>query len=553
MNTFDVIANAGRLREILTVLTRYGFSWLAEEINLPGGILERLRSKTADRRPLWERLRLAAEELGPTFVKAGQMLSMRPDLLPQPFILELRKLQDHVQELPFEDMLEVIEEELGAPIDSLFSEFDRKAVAAGSLAQVYFGRLKETGANVAVKVQRPGIQRLMERDLDVAVWIAEQLHARVPLLKPFNLPAVAAEARTSLLQELDFQIEARNQQFFNAQNPYPDQVFAPEVYDALSSRRLLVMERVSGVRVDVAAENLPVAEARRIALSGARSLLDQILNGGFFHADPHAGNVLVMPDGRLCLLDWGLAGHLTRRMRLALADLMVASAKQDAEAIVAIAASLASASALPDLRAMEREVTLAIRTHFNRALPRQEIGRFILRLLHIFGTQGISLTRDYALMAKAVFATEEIARVLDPEFDLAKAATPVLREVQGKRLSVRTLSREFISNARATFMHLRELPALIDRVARRIAAENLTVNLQHRGTENLEDSLNAASNRLSAAVIIAALIVGSSLVITTRVEPLLAGFPALGIIGYVLSAMLGLWIVVDIIRHGRHR
>lgn len=553
MKPFDLLANAGRAREILTILARYGFAWLIDEVNLPVGFLDRLRTRVADRRPVWQRVRLAAEALGPTFIKAGQILSMRPDLLPQPLILELRRLQDHVQAQPFEEMAPVIEQELGCPIDEVFSAFDRDPIACGSLAQVYFGRLRETGAEVAVKVQRPGVQRTMELDLEIAVWLAGQVHARVPQLAAFNLPGVVAEARASLMQELNFLNEARNQTYFNAQNPFPDQVCAPAVHDAFSSRRLLVMDRVSGMRVDEAAQKLPSAEAARIASTGARSLLDQILVGGFFHADPHAGNVLVLPDGRLCLLDWGLAGHLTRRMRLGLADLMVASGRQDAEAIVAVAASLADPVAQPDLRSMEREVTLALREHFNPALPRQEIGRFILRLLHIFGTQGISLTRDYALMAKAVFATEEIARLLDPKFDLAAVAAPILRKAQGNRWSLRSLVRESAAGLRQSLARLRELPGLVERVARRIEAENLTVNLQHRGLEHIDDAINSASNRLTLAIIIAALLVGSSLIITTRIEPHLFGHPALGIIGYLLSAVLGLWVVIDILRHGRHR
>lgn len=553
MKPFDLLANASRAREILSVLARYGFAWLVDGVSLPAGFLERLRTRVVDRRPVWERVRLAAEALGPTFVKAGQLVSMRPDLLPQSLILELRKLQDQVQAEPFAVMRPVLEAELGAPMHEVFSEFDTNAVAAGSLGQIYFARLRADGTEVAVKVQRPGVARIVELDLDIAAWIAAQVHARVATLAPFNLPGVVEEARGSLLQELDFRNEARNQQFFNAQNPYPDQVCAPRVFDAYSSQRVLVMERMTGLRVDDAAARLPAEEAARIAQTGARSLLDQILVGGFFHADPHAGNVLVLPDGRLCLLDWGLAGHLTRRMRFALADLFVAAGRQDAEAIVAVASRLADAAATPDLRSMEREVTLAIREHFNTALPRQEPGRFILELLHIFGRQGISLTRDYALMAKAVYATEEMARVLDPKFDLAAAAQPVLRELQGGRWNLRSLLRNSTSQLVAGLAHLRDLPAAIERVVRRIDSDNVTVNLQHRGLESLDESINSATNRLTLAIIIAALIVGSSLIVTTKIEPHLLGYPALGIIGYLLSAMLGLWVIVDILRHGKHR
>lgn len=550
MKPFDLLSNAVRAKEIFTVLARHGFADLLNQIELPAAIWSRLVPQHTPARTIHERVRLAAEELGPTFVKAGQLLSMRPDLLPAPLILELRKLQNSVQPLPFTEIRPVLLEALGREPHEVFAVFNEVPAATASLAQVYFARLHD-GREVAVKVQKPGLEKTVLADFELIAWLAAQIHQRVERLTPFNLPSVVAELRAGILRELDFRHEARNQQYFNAINPHPDQVFSPAVLDELSSSRVLVSERIHGRSLDDLAPDPEFN--RRIAAHGAASLLHQVLVAGFFHADPHGGNVLIMPDGRLCLLDWGLAGNLTRRLRLALAELFLAAVEQDAERIVEIAAELGAPGGGVDLRAMERDVTLALREDFNVRLGREHSGRALLKLLHIFGRNGINISQDYSLMAKAILCIEEVGRRLDPTFDLRAHARPVLREVQRSRVQPGVLWRDVRDVMRSTFTGLKELPGELRRIARRLERDDLTIRFQHQGLEGLDDALKAAANRIALGVIIAALIVGSSLIITTRNPPYLFGYSALGIIGYLLSAVLGLYVVWDIFRHGRHR
>jgi len=551
LKPFDLLANAVRAKEIVLVLVRHGFAEIIEQIETPGAWWQRFVPTPKERRSTVERIRLAAEELGPTFIKFCQLLSMRPDLVPQPLVLELQKLQDAVQALPFSAMQEVVSEELECDSAEVFSEFDQTAVASASLAQVYFARLRADGRPVAVKVQRPDLQKVVEADLDLIAFFAARIHHYVPRLRPFDLPAIVEEIRAGLIQELDFRHEARNQQYFNAQNPSPDKVFAPEVVGSFTTRRLLVMERVEGRRV----EQAPLApdQAKALANAGATSLLHQVVITGFFHADPHAGNVLVTPDGRLCLLDWGLAGHLTRRLRYALADLLLAAAGHDAEQVVQVGMSLAGVGAKPDYRTMEKEVTIALRENLSFAGGDEKIGRLILRLIEIFGRNGISVSRDYALVAKSVLSIEELGRALDPEFDLRRVARPVLRELHRERWSPRALLGKTRTLLASAFGRLGDLPTELDRLLRRLEQDDLTVNFQHRGLEGLNEALRAASNRIALGVIIGALIIGSSQIVTTGISPYLFGYPLLGIVGYLLSALLGLWVIWDIFRHGRHK
>jgi ubiquinone biosynthesis protein len=551
LKPFDLLANAVRAKEIAIVLVRHGFAEIIEQIETPGAWWQRFVPTPREHRSIYERIRLAAQELGPTFVKFCQLLSMRPDLVPQPLVLELQKLQDAVQPLPFSGMQKVALEELECDLAEVFSEFNETPVASASLAQVYYARLKADGRDVAVKLQRPDLQKTVEADLDLIAFFAARIHHYIARLRPFDLPALVEEIRAGLIQELDFRHEARNQQYFNAQNPAPDKVFAPEVVGQFTTRRMLVMERVEGRRIEQAP--LTPEQAKALATAGAASLLHQIVISGFFHADPHAGNVLVTADGRLCLLDWGLAGHLTRRLRHALADLFIAAAAHDAEQVVQIGMSLAGPGTKPDYRTMEKEVTIALRENLNFATGHEQIGLLILKLIGIFGRNGISVSRDYALMAKAVLSIEEVGRTLDPEFDLRLVAQPVLRELHRERWSPKALLGKTRTLFASAFGRLGDLPAELDRLLRRLEHDDFTVNFQHRGLEGLNEALRAASNRIALGVIIGALIIGSSSIVTTGIRPYLFGYPALGIVGYLLSALLGLWVIWDIFRHGRHK
>lgn len=551
MKPFDLLGNAVRVKEIFTVFAKHGFADFINQLDLPLGLNRRFRSGGGPRRSTWSRFRLAAEELGPAWVKFGQLLSMRPDLIPHPLILELRKLQNAVPPVPFESIREQITEELEGEPAEIFAEFNEVPVAAASLAQVYFARLREDGSPVAVKVQRPGIARSIHADLDLATWLAHQLHQRVEGLRPYDLPSVVEAVREGVERELDFRYEARNQTYFNTINPDGNHVFAPNVFPDYTTAKLLVMERIDGQ--PVASDVLPPAQAREVAAHGARSIVHQVLIDGFFHADPHAGNVLVAPDGRLCFLDWGLAGHLTRRLRYALADFWIAAVEGDAERVVRIAADLAPPGARTDLRAMEKDVTLALREELNFAIGRQEIGRAMLKLLFIFGEHGIPLSRDYAMMAKSVLAIEEVGRVLDPKFDLREHAAPVLRSLFKERTGPRAVLRRSREFMRGALSGLQDLPAELQRLIRRLEHDDISINLQHKGLEDLDDSIKTASNRITLGVVSGSLIIGSSMLVTTGIRPFLFGYPALGIVGYLLSAMVGLYVIWDIFRHGGHR
>lgn len=551
MKPFAIFHNAVRAKEIVTTLLRYGFDDLLAKIETPHGWFSRLVAPKTEGLNTWQRTRRACEDLGPTFVKLAQLLGSRPDVLPQPLIEEFKLLRNRVKPVPFEEIKPILEKELESSLENIFDHFDQEACAAGSIGQIHRARLKGEGREVAVKIQRPDIRSDVEADFELIGWFARQIHQKVDELRAYDLPAVIEEAKVGLMNELDFRNEANNATLFNNLNEFPERVFAPEVHDLFTTPHLLITDWVEGKppnEIEVTQE-----QGADLAEAGGNSLFHQIVIAGFFHADPHTGNILITPNHQVCFLDWGLAGQLTRFMRYFLADLLSAITSQDAEKVVRVAARMSRSNRFIDTIEMEKQVTIILRRYQKVAITGDAIGNLILDMLYIFGRNGINVTKDYTMLAKAVASIEETARSLDPNFKLAAAAKPFLEQLSMERWNPASILRESWWFVFSAARKLQELPGDVQRVLRRIESEDLSVKLHHEGLSRLDELLGSVANRLVLAIILASLIVGSSMIITTGVEPLLFGFPAIGLIGYVISGVLGLWIVWDILRHGRHK
>ena len=438
--------------------------------------------------------------------------------------------------------------ELGGEADSVFAEFNPTPAASGSLGQVYRARRRSDNAWVAVKVQKADIQNSIRADMDIIAWFARQLHARVADLKAYNLPALVADAERRMQAELDYRIEANNAEVFRALNSEEAGVFAPAVDRNLSTRRLLVTEWVEGCSPDTA--NLDRDTSRKLALLGGRSMFHQIVATGFFHADPHSGNLLITPDQRICFLDWGQAGQITAAMRFVLADLFAAIAAGDALAVTRVAERISTGGRPIERGRLEAEVSYLLTTHGQQGVLKAEIGALALKLLYIFGSNGVVVPTDYALVAKAIFCVEETAHSLDPSFEIEPVARPFLEELAQSRWSIEGLKRQ-VYPALTAAHHLSKVPGQLQRILKRIEAEDIQINMHHAGTERLEETFNASMNRLTAGIIVGALVIGSSLVITTGVKPLVMGYPVLGLLGFLASFILGLYILISTFRNPR--
>ncbi len=544
-----LIRDAVRAKEIVSILLKYRFDQILENTELPAAWLTRFVPSIHENLSIWKRVRLAIEELGPTFIKIGQVLSTRPDILPKDLIQELEGLQDNITPLDFEKIQPGLERELGCSIDEVFSEFDQTPAASASLGQIYKARLRDSQKLVAVKIQKPGLKKPIQTDLEIMAFLVEQIHENIPTLRPFDLPTVLQELRQGILNELDFSIEARNANVFNSLNQYPSKVFAPEVVEIYTTSRLLVCEWIDGKYP--ARANFKPGQAEEIARTGGQSFFSQIVITGFFHGDPHPGNILVTDDGRLCLLDWGLAGQLTERMRYSLIDLFAACAKRDVSMVTRIALKLGRSPHRLQRTQLEKSITTVL-FKYDADLKRMEnIGSIIFELIFVFGSHGIHVARDYTLLAKAIISIERTATLLDPGFSLAEIGEPYIRKLNWERWNPSNLTTRLLGEWREKFIQISELPHDLQRILHRIEDGDLPLTLEHKGVHSASNTIHHAFSRLSLAVIIGSLIIGSSLVIKTSIEPLIWGFSAIGLIGYLLSATIGAYVAIDILRSGR--
>lgn len=552
MKPLSLLRNARRAKEVLAVLVRYGFGEVLRRLDIPPTLLIRQLVSPRDiQLTLPQRIRTICEELGPTSVKFGQVLSTRPDILPEPFIEELKHLRDSVKAVPFAKIQPIIETELGGPLSDLFASFEEIPLAAGSIGQVYRAKLAPTGEAVAVKVQRPDIRDAIEADLEILSWLARQAHQRIEDLRPYDLPTVLETLRKAILIELDFTHEANHLETFAALNPYEPEVFAPRPYRQHCTRHVLVSQLVRGLTPAEATAFAPEVR-RQLARNGARSVLHQIITSGFFHADPHGGNLLITPNGHICLLDWGTAGRLTQSMRFFLADLLAAILARDPENVARLAIELDAGRQRLDRHRLEVEISAALLRYPSAEQAAHNVGQMVMELIHIFGTSGIPVARDYTLLAKAIISVEESGKTLDPSFSLANHASPFLRKLALERRNPRLFLRRSRWAIESVIQRLTDLPGDAQRVLRRLEDGQITVQL-HTELDDAADRASAAVNRLAMAVILAGCVIGSSLVISSGQGPMFRGFNIIGVTGYLISLFTGIWIVFDMIRHGRHR
>ena len=544
------IRNLGRFKHIVWVLLKYGFDDVIDRLNLPGSFIVRKINRVKGPLTVNERIRMVFQELGPTFIKFGQILSMRPDLVPSLLALELKKLQDQVPPAPQAAIQSLVEKALNQPLEAVFSEFNWTPLGSASLAQVHRARLAKEDKIVAVKIQRPDIRPLIRADLDILAALAARMN-ELRAYQIFDLPGLVEELRFSLTRELDFTREARNMKIFSKTLSYPELMYIPEVFDAYTTPYILTMELVEGTRLDRL--NEAHVQREQLARNGAKIMLDQMLSQGFFHADPHQGNILIMEDGRMCFLDWGMTGRLSRDLRHRLIDLLQALIRKDSESLLRLIPHL-TADFPSDLNynRLERDLLDLIDSYYDFSLKDIQIGEVVLSLMNLLNEHRLRIRSDFALMSRALLTLEGLGKELVPDFNLIEEARPLIAELVKERWSLKTLSEDFRTQGLNFFDLIQDFPAKLQNLFRKMDRGDLTFTFKHTGLSALNNTLERISNRVTFGIIIAALIVGSSMIITTGVKPLLLGFPALGVVGYLVSGVLGLWLIVNILRKRRY-
>ncbi|MDX6767967.1 MAG: AarF/UbiB family protein [Elusimicrobiota bacterium] len=545
-----------RWREVAGVLAKHGFGDLLHMMRVDryleaglAGLAGGAKVFDAAERPA--RVRMALEDLGPTFVKAGQYLSTRSDLLAPEYLRELARLQDRVPPFPGEEARRIVEAELGAPVGVLFARFETRPLAAASIAQVHAAALPD-GTEVVVKVQRPGARERVAADLEIMARLAalaERHSAEWAWRRPTR---VVAEVARSLERELDLALEASHLERFARQSKGDPTVRVPRPRRELSSPRVLTMDRLRGVKADdLAGLEAAGLDPRLAAERLAAHYLAMIFVHGFFHADPHPGNLLVLPGHAIGYLDFGMTGRLDRRTREALAEAVLAVVERDEGALGRALLGLADYEEEPDRRAFEADCAELMDQYAYRPLSEWRLGRMLEQLFRTTAAHRVSVPAELFLMVKTLTELESLTRALDPGFDAVAAVGPFIRWVEEERLAPRRVAETLTRAGRDAMALLASAPSDVRELIRQARRGRLLIEFEHKGLEPALASLDQVSNRLAFAVLLGALLIGSSLLVLAGIPPHWRGIPVLGLGGFTLSALMAGWLLAAIIRHGR--
>ena len=546
-----------RYRQILTVLFKYGFGDLLEMLKIDQYIevgLQMISSKRATRveplnRP--QRLRMAFEELGPTYIKLGQILSTRPDLVPMEYIEELSKLQDKIPAFPFEQVRKAVSAEFGMPPEDLFDSLEEEPFASASIGQVHRAVLKD-GEAVAVKFQRPGIQKIIEVDLEIMLHLATLAERHIEELSFHRPVKIVEEFARTLEKEIDYQNEATNMERIARHFLDDPHVYIPKVFRETTTTRVLTTEFIEGIKIsDI--DSLEAAGLDRTILTarGADLVLKQIFVHGFFHADPHPGNIFVLPDNVICLLDFGMTGIVDRQTREDFVDLLDSIVHRNEVRAAQVLLKLTYWEHEPERRQFEREVADFMGRHLYKPLKDIELGKLLLQLLELATNLRLRIPPDIFLMIKAFSTVEGVGHLLDPDFDMVAQATPFVTEVKLARYKPQRIADDVYDLAARLLHFFQQFPKDLLDLASLIRQQRLSVQIEHRGLETMLATHDRISNRISFSILIAALIIGSALIVISETPPLVYGISLIGILLFSAAAIMGIWLLVAILRKGK--
>ncbi len=539
-----------RYREVAEVLVRHGLGVLLGTADLAHLVPRRMRGRLQEGPVVPVHLRRALEELGATFIKLGQVLSLRADLLPGEFVHELARLQDQVPPGPFAESRRIIESELGAPLDRLFAFVEPKPLAAASLSQVY-AALLPSGQPVVLKVLRPGVEQQVATDLEILEQMARLLRERLAGLQVDPVALVQEFARV-MRRELDLRAEARHIQRFRRNFRGDRRIHIPRVYEHLTTARVLTMERLRGVKVtDLAALDRLGVDRRRLARTGARLFLKMVMEDRFFHGDPHPGNLLVEPDGRLAVLDYGMVGTLAAETAEHLISTFVAVVRRDPRAAVRGMERMGIVPPGCDRESLRRDLGEIIEQHYGRPLAELTLRELVDDALGVVRRHRLVLPSELLVLARALVLLDGLGRQLDPAFNPLEVAMPYARRLLASRLHPRATLQRLRSQWVDAWEMARALPARADRLLGELESGRLAVGFRLVEAERQIRRLERSANRVALALLAAGLSVTGALLWLAPVQPRVPGWAAMAFLASGSGVILTVLLIWGIWRSGR--
>jgi len=551
------LAQVARARHIANVLIHNGLGFLVEKSGLTR-FVSRWRAKarpdsSAAMLSVPERVRRTLEELGPTYIKLGQILSTRPDILPRDYIVELSKLLDAAPPVPVSEVRKTIEDELGVPVECLFADFDATPIASASIGQAHRAILHD-GTHVVIKVQRPDIEGTIRADLALLLTQARFLEARSEMLRDYGLVDIIEEFSQSLRDELDYTSEGRNADTLRAALKGNESIVIPTVYWDLTTRRVITLADLEGIELSkidrLKAEGYDLSA---IAKQITRVYLSMIFEQGVFHADPHPANILVC-NGRIGLVDFGVVGYLPPHIKKDLGDLFAALVQQDADELVYIIMRMGAASLSIDRQALTHDIQRLLARYYNVSLESLPIADFLEEVMGVSFSHHVRLPPGLALLSRTLMVLEGVALSLDPSFVVTEFVEPFALKLIKERVSIKQTVLESVKTLREIEQVLGVLPRRVDVVSEQLERGQMTVGIDIRRLNQALRKLDAIANRLSFSVIVAAIIVGSALILAGGENAAVFRLPFTDVtlpipqIGFVMAGLLGAWLLFSIVR-----
>jgi len=546
----STIKNINRLRQILNIFIRHGFGELVSQLHifrlyiLGKRFLTPRAEDVRAHRSTPERLRLALEELGPTFVKLGQLMSTRADWFPDEWSTEFKKLQDKVPPFTFEQVRELVEKELGKPLTEVYASFDITPVASASIAQVHFATLKD-GRELAVKVRRPEIGKILDSDISIMYVIANLIVKYVPDWARFRPVEVVREFHKTIRQELDFTIEATRADRFRRNFKDDPEAYFPRVYWEYSSKKVLTMERISGIPIDEA-EPLKAAgfDLKEIAERGVRVFFRQALGDGFFHADMHPGNVFVGSKGEIIHVDFGIVGQIDDELRTYLARLLYYLMKRDFKAMAKIHRDMGLIGPNVDIREFEDALIDIAEPIFGKPLAEINVSALLWKLIETAKRFDMHMQPNLLLLQKSMVVVEGVGRELYPKLNVWAVARPFIFKLMKKSIDPKAAVKKGYDTIIEMAEFTATLPSQLTSVFNKVINDRLRIEFAHLNLDELNARIDKTGDRLVYGMVVAALIVGSSIIVMAGKGPMLFDLPVLGLAGYVVAGILGLRLVI---------
>ena len=555
--TISVIRDLHRLHEIASILIRYGWGDLvrvlgmAHALERAGRILHWQTASEISRLEMPVRIRLALEELGPTFIKFGQLMSTRVDMFPPEWITEFEKLHQHVPPSDYALIHAELTKALGRPPEEAFARFEAEPMAAASIAQVHRATLQD-GTEVVVKVRRPGIEAKIEADLRILDHVAKLVESEMPDMRRYQPVRMVGEFRRSIRRELDMVREARNIDKFARNFAQDENVVIPKVYWDYTSHAVNVQEEIRGIK-GVNRDRLREAGLDPLLLGsrGSDVVLKMVLLDGYFHADPHPGNILFLPENRIGIIDFGMIGHLTERRRNEIVNLLHALVFRDVNALLNVLLDWAGDAEVDETR-LAHDLSELVFSYDDLRIKDINVGALLQDITTVMRDNSLVLPADLTLLFKTFITLEGLGQQLNPDYHMVDQIEPFIEKVIADRYTPQALIARGRKGLREIASIVSGLPRDLSHLLREARRGRMKIDLDLKRLDHFGHQLDQASNRLTMGILTASLVIGSSIIMTVEGGPTLFGLPIFGLLGFIIAFLNSLWILFSIWRSGKH-